>query len=116
MNKKTPEIKNIFSPDIDQVKLPEVPNNCAILIEIDIGLKGEEGADIFYFTAITPKAIAEHPEKRWGRGYLIMPIFSWGEIKKSLENLLMHCSGEDWNEISSKLSKELHWEYENYQE
>ena len=50
-----------------------------------------------------------------GRGYLIIPVFSWQVVKAALSQLLMHASGRDWVEISGKLNKELHWEYDNYQ-
>jgi len=109
-----PEMKSIMSPDLEYGLLPEAPDDCEVFIEIEIGPKGEEGADIFPFTAITPKAISGNSDKKWGRGYLITPTFSWSGVEESLGKLLMHCSGNDWNEISEKLSKELHWEFDNY--
>ena len=109
-----PEIKSIISTEYDYGALPEDLEDGEVSIDVEIGIKGQEGADIFYLTAITPKAISGRPEKKWGRGYLIMPSFSWKEVNSSLEKLLMHCSGEDWKEISTKLSKELLWEYDNY--
>ena len=109
------EIKSILSPDLVGEALPPEADNCAVLIEAEIGEKGKEGAEIFSFTAITPKYLALHPETRWGRGYLLVEEFSWEKIKNMLARLLQHVRKESWSEAAVELSKELHWEFENYQ-
>lgn len=115
MNNQFPEIKSIRSPDLDYGVLPKDADNCSVFVEVDIGIKNEKGADTFSFTVITPKALSAYKEKVWGRGFLITPSFSWEETEQALQNLLMHCSGKDWDVISSKINKELGWEFENYQ-
>ena len=108
-----PEIKSIMSRDLEYGLLPEKPDDCEVLIEVEIGPKGEASVDVFFLTAITPKAIMRKTETRWGRGYLITPTFSWSDVEKALRSLLMRCSGDDWAEISGKLSMMLNGEHEN---
>jgi hypothetical protein len=108
-----PEIKSIMSRDLEYGALPEEPDDCEVLIEVEIGPKGETGVDVFYLTAITPKAIMRKADTRWGRGYLITPTFSWSDVEKTLRSLLLRCIGDDWTEISDKLNRVLNREHEN---
>ena len=110
-----PSIKSIHSPDLDPGREPDDPDDCHILVEVEIGPEGIDGADVFSFEVITPTRIAGQGP-RWGRGLLILDSVSWHAIETALTKLLKHCSGDDWNEISAELNKELHWEFENYQE
>ena len=110
-----PELKSIFSPDLEYGQLPNKKENCSVFIELTIGPKDKKGEEIFSFTAITPKFILDNLSINWGRGYLILKEFSWEEIEKSVTRLLNHCSGKNWDEVSAKLNKELRWEFENYQ-
>ncbi len=110
------EVKSIISPDLDYGKPHWEPENCAVLIEAEIGEEGKEGADIFNFSVVTPQFLSEHPETRWGRGYLLMNSFSWKETEQMLNKLLSFVKEDSWEAGSQELCKELHWEYENYQE
>jgi len=44
----------------------------------------------------------------------VVPEFSWKVARHSLTKLLSSCSGNTWSEVSEKLSRYLHWEYEDY--
>lgn len=109
------EVKSIISPDLDHGKAPVEPDNCAVFIEVEIGVKDKEGADIFSFTAITTKYLVSNPLTTWGRGYLLMESFSWTETEAMLNKLLSFVREETWVGVAHSLCKELHWEYENYQ-
>ncbi len=45
-----------------------------------------------------------------------MNTFEWEKVERAIQRLLMHCSGNTWEEVSLQLNKELGWEFENYQE
>jgi hypothetical protein len=109
------EVKSMISPDLDYGKVHWEPDNCSVLVEVEIGEKGKEGADIFYFNVVTPKFLLEHPTNRWGRGYLILKEFSWREIESFLNKLIHFVKKDTWDEVAVELSKELHWEFDNYQ-
>ena len=109
------EIKSIISPDLEYGVVPAEPDNCSVFVEAEIGEKGKEGAEVFSFTAVTPKFLASNLETRWGRGYLIVSEFSWELIESMLGRLLQHARRDSWAEVAGELSKELNWEFENYQ-
>jgi Immunity protein 8 len=109
-----PEVKSLVSPDLDYGVAPPNPQECTVYVEAEIGPKNGEGAEIFSFTCVTPAALAALSGRRWGRGYLILDFFSWRSVEEALANLLCHCSADSWNEVATKLNKELHWEFENY--
>ncbi len=110
-----PEVRSIHSPDLEYGKNPIDSENCHILVEFEIGPKGSEGADVFSCEVVTPVALKQ-VDKRWGKGLLIVQNFSWPLVESSIQNLLSHCVGNDWNEVAEKLNKELYWEFENYRE
>ena len=111
----TIEIKSIASPDLAYGEAPEEEDNCAVFIEVEIGEKAKEGADIFSFTVITPKYLSTNRITRWGRGYLLMDSFSWEKTEAMLNKLFSFVQEETWNDVAQNLGKELHWEYQNYQ-
>ena len=111
----TLEIKSIMSPDLEYDEMPIEPDNCQVFVEVEIGEKSKEGADIFNFTVITPKYLLADPRTRWGRGYLLMESFSWGTVESMINRLVSLVQGESWDEVAQNLCKELHWEFENYQ-
>ncbi|MEM9604348.1 MAG: Imm8 family immunity protein [Pseudomonadota bacterium] len=104
----------MISPDLDNGTVPKDPKNFQIFIEVEIGPKGQKSSDIFSLTAITPSSISANQGPIWGHGYLIMPVFSWQNVERSLNLLMMHCSGENWEEVVKKLRRELNWEFDNY--
>jgi len=111
-----PELKWLTSPDLEQGTRPPNPKNCSIFLEAGIGSGEVEGADIFGFTVVTPAFVAKCQEKRWGRGYLLLPEFTWEEVEQALSRLLSHCVGASWQEIAGKLNRELLWEFDGYRD
>ncbi len=111
-----PELKRLHSPDCEPNRLPPDPRNCIVLIEAEIGIKGEPGADIFSFVVVTPSALATLELPLWGRGYLVVKRFSWQIVTELIEKLLLHTWGHSSEEISTRLAKELFWEFDGYRE
>ena len=111
-----PEIKSLFSTDLNKGELPDNPSDCSVLVEANIGAEAEEGSEIFSFYVVTASFLEKASKPRWGRGYLVVDFFSWDVVEVSINKLLRHCNGNNWDEISAKLSKELYWEFDNYKE
>ena len=106
------ELKSLRSPDLPERQEPGDPADAALLVEASIGPKGQEGAEVFSFVAITPRALARDQGARWGRGYLILNHVSWASVETAVRNLLLHCSGDDWAQVAERLNHEMHWERE----
>lgn len=109
------ELKGVFSPELNEPELPSDPTSCVVFMSADIGVQGASGADQFNFHVVTPAYLAQHPEVRWGRGYLLVPEFSWADVKRMLERLVSGSSAANWESAVQKLCRYLEWEFDDYQ-
>jgi hypothetical protein len=112
-----PEIKSIFINGT-----PDLIDDFVIGGSVNIGIKGSDGADYFYFRIMTPKRVlAMLNEKRVlnGRGVFIVNESQMelnvklveSEICKVLEN----CVRMTWDEVANAINRYLKWEYDNAQ-
>jgi hypothetical protein len=123
MSKYVPEIRSIVSlhPNITDLghHATKKGEAFAIPIDVEIGLSGSAGQDIFHLTVVSPaflqQTLMDLPEV-WGRGYLIMDQFSYGRITSMLEQLCQESTGTTWVEIAAKLNKFMPWEFDEYDE
>lgn len=111
-----PEVKSISSLDLDHGTLPPDPEKCSVSIDVEIGPRGCNGGDRFSIEVVTPKYLFGTTDTRWGRGLLIVKEFDWHVVESFVAKLLRHCHGETWKDVATEISKEMHWEFENYQE
>lgn len=108
----TPELKAYASPDLEYGKLPMRADDCAIRIEAAIGLAGDDRADRFFFTVMTPKSLARQQQAIWGRGLLLLKRFSWPDVERALLSLLQNCRASSWEVLAVLLNRELIWEHD----
>jgi Immunity protein 8 len=106
-------LKHLHSPDLDVGSLPPDPANCKVLVQATIGPTNVDGGDTFDFVVVTPAAVAALGAC-WGRGTLILPMFSWEEIERFLRRLIATSPGNDWPSVASVLGRELLWEFDGY--
>jgi hypothetical protein len=111
-----PEVISISSIDLDYGDLPPDPEECSVSIDVEIGPKGSNGGDRFSFEVVTPKYLFGVTGTRWGRGLLIVNKFDWQVVESFVAKLLRHSQGETWEDVAKEISKEMPWEFENYQE
>ncbi len=103
------EIKSIFSPDIDMDLKEYKPiklNDFGLLLEIDVGIENEKGADIFNIMLCSPQWLTENFQSEeivLGLHYIIMFEYNYDKLYKKLQEL-MCIEGKDWDEIATKLS------------
>lgn len=113
------EIKNFFGSEIDEpleVFQPEITDNFGFLIDLEIGIDGKEGADLFYVMLCTPKWLVENMKKEEilvGLHYLIVIEYNYENLYKKL-NELFCINGNDWDEIANKLGYIGQWEFRDY--
>ena len=108
------ELRGIFSPELNEPELPDDPKCCVVFMSADIGSAGSAGSDQFNFHVVTPAYLMQHPEVRWGQGYLLMPEFSWEEVTRMLERLVAGGSAANWEAAVQKLCRYLEWEFDDY--
>src|SRR5437867_11244780 len=106
------ELKSLRSPDLPQRQEPEDPADAALLVEASIGPKDLEGAEVFSFVAITPRALARDQGARWGRGYLSLNHVSWSSVEAAVRKLLSQCPGDNSAQAVEKLTRGMQGESE----
>lgn len=118
MSQLIPIIIDYYSPDIEQVWKwqPDDPKKVYFLLEIEIGLQGKNGSDLFQLIIATPNALADIPfSSMFGRGILIVKRYGWPEVQVAIEEILEKCQGDEWINVASKLNKYFIWEYDDHQ-
>lgn len=115
------EIKDFYSIDTDktlELFKPDIPDNFGMLIFLEIGIAGKEGADDFQVMLCTPKWLIDNMKQEeivLGLHYMIVFEYNYEKIHKKLIELFC-IEGKDWDEIANKLSYIGQWEFQNYKE
>ena len=113
------EVKSIISPDIPDFNAyyPDDYKNFALLIQVMVGPKGQDGSESFDIEVCTPQWLDEHREEYEsviGKGKLIVFKLDLPSILARIRKIFNGCTGKDWNEIAINLSRYGTWEFENY--
>lgn len=111
-----PRLKRLMSPDLGAGNFPPAPDDCRVLIQAEIGPADSDGADTFWFEVCTPKAFERATGSAWLKGVLLVASFEWKAVEQALQQYLMQCGGDSWDEVARQLSRQLNWEFDNYRE
>lgn len=116
----TPVIKEIFSPHIDDLRT-YTPGSASfsIPLELLIGEESREGGDLFYLMVVSSAYISEKVRDSgglFGRGYLIVPSYSYDQVCDTLSKLCRRSAGATWDNVADKLAQFMEWEFDNYRE
>lgn len=109
-----PVMRYLHSPDLSEPALPPDPENCVVFIQAMVGPEDGPGQESFGFEVVTPAYLREQGRPRWGRGLLILDSFDWIIVRKLVNERLSMAARETWSEVGQELSKEFHWEFDNY--
>lgn len=107
-----PALKSLTSPDVCEPELPHDPECCGLLVEAGIGPSQSEGAETFAFIVTTPTFLALHPSASWGRGTMVLPSFSWTEVRRLLDRALAASARPTWAEVARELGRFMDWEFD----
>jgi len=116
----TIEIKDLFSSAIENIWewTPPDPYDVYFDLSLNIGLKGEEAADIFQIVVSTPQGM--QGKARPGsniiddRSTLIVERYDREEVRRHLEEVVAKCDSDSQIEWQWKLQRYFRWEYEDY--
>ena len=114
------EVKRWWSEDFpDGESSPVDREDCCVGIQVDVGPVGVDSGDTFEFAVCTPAALARRlaDDERpfWARATLLVKSFSWEAVEAAMQQYVRSVSGDDWAEISMKLNRYMHWEFEDIQ-
>jgi hypothetical protein len=96
---------------------PNDPQYFRIHFEVIVSRDGEPGGDIYSLTILSPKWFCDNYKSmpRFLRHILVVDEYDEIEIKKAINELVDNATGENWDEISEKLSRFMFSEFEDYQ-
>lgn len=108
-----PVIVSYDCSDIDNVECwkPADRSDVDFWMNFTIGPDSTAG-DNYQVHVVTPKALNNNPNKKHS---VVLNYYDWQALLKEIDNILEQCQGQDWQEMSEKLSKFLYWEFEGYQ-
>lgn len=95
---------------IDSWIFPE-PKRVDFWMNFTIGLDQSGGND-FQLHVLTSDMVTSNTSLS---NAIVLDCYAWDAVLLKVNAILDQCSGENWEEISNKLSKHMAWEYENYQ-
>jgi hypothetical protein len=112
------EIHHLLTPDIDpETFAPDDPERFAFLVQMLAGPAGEPGEESFQFEVCTPGWLQDQVRREGpmsGRHHVVVDTFSWPALQSYFQRLVYRCSGADWREVATKLSRYGYWEFEDY--
>jgi hypothetical protein len=114
--------KSVSSPDAFGFPnwTPDDPKDVAILVEVEIGEEGQQGADLFQVMLATPRGLERIAIQRSSvvisdRALVVMKEVSAGTFVEWLSSTLEKCAADTWVSSVERLQRYFLWEYEDYQ-
>ncbi len=115
------EIKSYSSPDISDFRnfVPEDRRSFHFLLELEIGLKGLDGGDLFAVEVCTPHWILENHQTTdvlFCKNKLIVFEYDFDNMLNKIKTFISTLNGGSWEEIAIKLSRISQWEFDEYKQ
>lgn len=114
-----PELKSIASVDVDDLTTWQPDgDDFSITLDLEIGVRGEPGADLFHLYVTSPAWLQRSLAGGGmadGRHTLITTAYGYAKVLAWIDGVLARCAGADWAEISARLARYFAWEYEDYE-
>lgn len=88
-------------------------------IELDIGVTGQPGADIFTVHVGTPEAVLDYRRHTDGRAIgpaLLVREWSGTDIEHALRDIVARCDIGEWRLSVAELERHFHHEFQDYDE
>jgi hypothetical protein len=117
----TPELKVVYCLDIDDLPkwTPDGEDVC-FWVQLSIGLRDSEAADVFQVCVATPTGLKSElgrtikPRGAAKARPIVLQQYSWRALLDAIGDRLESSAGTDWLEIQENLRRQFDWEYENY--
>jgi hypothetical protein len=98
--------------DLDPIQnwVPDDPYDVDFWMNFTIG-PDTKGGDNFQVHIVTPNNLQDKDSDKHA---IVVKEYEFSSVLKAVENMLDQSQGENWSEISEKLSKLMYWEFEDY--
>jgi len=116
-----PDLKYLHSPDIDDLELfkPQDTERFAFLLQIMVGVRGEDGEESFDVQVCTLKWLEDkyaEDDVIIARHMLIVQKYNYQGLLTTIHKFLQHCHGDTWRDVALKISRLGQWEFEDYED
>lgn len=88
-------------------------------IELNIGVAGQPGSNIFAIQVGTPEAVLESrraAESSAIGSMVLVREWSWPEIERAVRDIVARCDTGEWRMSVDELERHFHHEYQDYDE
>ena len=115
------ELKTLYSLDVPDLEAwqPEDPECFALNVRAIIGPEGSEGEESFDVTICTAAWLAQEPPPKgfeFLHSRILVERWQYETVKRALGDLCVHTSGKNWIDIANRLSRYMHWEFDDYRD
>lgn len=96
---------------------PDDPDDFECTFELTIGPRDEDGGELFFLKACTPKSPATTCDRDrfvWDHHRLIVPQYDLDPITRTTAKFVKSCLGESWAEVALKVNHLANWEREDH--
>lgn len=109
-------VKTITCDEVDLSSYaPLDSSNFSITIRVGVGSEEGAGVDNFECHVCTPRWLMNSVwEPIWGRHLLIVREYDRAKIEGQVRQYVNGISGSDWTKLAEKISRNLAWEFEDY--
>ena len=115
MRAKLKVIHDLFGEFNPDEYFPEDEDVFHVSLLLGIGVEDGNSMDYFDVLICTPKWIKLKESKPLLLRYtIIVECYDFKEILKCINSYIDNCDGDNWEEISHKLSRFFRWEFDDY--
>ncbi|WP_239366280.1 Imm8 family immunity protein [Snodgrassella communis] len=112
------EVKYYWSPDIyDPWQWRPNDNSVFYLLEMNIGITGDNKSDIYSIIIATPEGIINlnKDKVKLPKLYKILLLnqYDWDKVRSAIDEKLAYINPSDGQQAFDKLASSFYWEYEN---
>lgn len=96
---------------------PDIRDNFCVWLTLLIGPSNLEGGHDYNLGVCSPKWLYHNIQNygpMWGRHLLIVEDFDSVKIRRKIDDIILHCTRETFEETSIVIGRYFLWEYEDY--
>lgn len=110
------EIRSIGSSDFELEEFtPKTSEDVIFVLDVEIGVLGEDGADLFYVTVATKEALKSKPATpTTSKGPLILEEYAFDILLGQVASIVAECERSTWLESVECLKQTFDHEYDGY--
>ena len=112
------ELKELMCSNFDlRTYVPSEPDLFGFWIEVEIGVEGQSGADLFQLFVCSPRWLNREVREKgamWEYARVVIPAYDYLDLRSFVAKTVGAVGGKDWQEVVAQLRLLARWEFEGY--